>query len=370
MADGSDKRDVASRVRFVLAGAFVAASLVVRAAFARLGSSAFPAWRHVTRTAMWAFAEVCRFVPFAVWDFAALALLVGGVVALVRFVRDRRPILPWLSHAALVCSLAALLFVCWALNHFAPPLADELGLDVGQYTTEELAQATEHYLTEAARLAPQVPREEDGSLIRQDFFELADIAGSSYEGLSGEYDVFGGSTAPVKALLVWGEPQLYSGHTGIFWAPTGEASVPLNCAIADMPFTMAHEVAHRMGVASEQEANFCAYLACVRSDDVRFAYAGNYSAFCYCVNALLRQDPERAQQVVDDVVASGLGDGVALVLADRTATRAHYDAYEGPFEEVGTTVNDTYLKSFGEDSGVRSYGLVVDYLIAWHQAAG
>jgi hypothetical protein len=32
---------------------------------------------------------------------------------------------------------------------------------------------------------------------------------------------------------------------------------------------------------------------------------------------------------------------------------------------VGTTVNDTYLKSFGEKDGVRSYGLVVDYLLAW-----
>ncbi|WP_443741808.1 DUF3810 family protein [Tractidigestivibacter sp.] len=53
------------------------------------------------------------------------------------------------------------------------------------------------------------------------------------------------------------------------------------------------------------------------------------------------------------------------MLQDRTATQTHYRAFEGPFEDVGTTVNDTYLKSFGEEDGVRSYGLVVDYLLAW-----
>ena len=363
-----DEKARGARVRLVAAAVVFAAALVLRAAFSRLGAVAFPLWRHLTRTVMGAFAAVCSVVPFAVWDVAALVLVAGTVVAIVRRVRHGDPLLPWVSHVALICSLAALLFVGWASNHYAPSLAGELGLEVGEYSTEELAEATERYLTDAARLAAQVPRDEDGALVRQDFFELAGLAGAAYEPLADEYDVFHGSTVPVKALLVWGAPQLYSGHTGIFWAPTGEATVPLDCAIADMPFTMAHEAAHRLGVASEQEANFCAFLACEASDDVRFAYAGSYSAFCYCVNALLRQDPERAQQVVDDVVASGLGDGVALVLADRTATREHYDAYEGPFEQVGTTVNDTYLRGFGETSGVRSYGLVVDYLIAWSQS--
>ena len=259
----------------------------------------------------------------------------------------------------------------WALNHYAPPLAEELGLAVGEYSVDELADATAHYLAEAARLAPEVPRDEDGQQVRQDFFELARVAGGSYEGLSIVYPVFNGSTAPVKALLLWGPPLLYSGHTGIYWAATAEAGVPLDSAVAEEPFIMCHEAAHRMGIASEQEANFAAYLACEASDDARLRYAGNYSAFCYCVNALLRHDPERAQQVVQEAADTELAEGVTLVLADRQATSAHYNAYEGTaFEQVGTTINDTYLKGFGEEVGVQSYGLVVDYLIAWQQREG
>lgn len=359
--------DGATRARLGASAALVAACLVLRAVFARWGTGLFPAWRGFSKALVGALALVSGVVPFAVWDVAALVLVVAAVAVLVRCVRRREGLLAWLSWVVLVASVTATLFVCWALNHYAPPLAGDLGLEVEEYSTEQLANATARYLRDAAQLATQVPRDEDGGLVRQDFYELAGMAGSSYVGLSDEYPVFAGATGPVKALLVWGEPQLYSGHTGIFWAPTGEATVPVNCAIADMPFTMCHEVAHRLGIASEREANFAAFLACTANDDARFAYAGSYSAFCYCVNALLRTDSERAQQVVQEVADEGLEEGVVLVLADREATRAHYDAYEGPFEEVGTTVNNTYLHSFGEDAGVRSYGLVVDYLIAWNE---
>ena len=48
----------------------------------------------------------------------------------------------------------------WALNHYAPSLAYEIGLEVGAYTDDELAAATRHYLERAAALAPSVPRGE------------------------------------------------------------------------------------------------------------------------------------------------------------------------------------------------------------------
>ena len=166
---------------------------------------------------------------------------------------------------------------------------------------------------------------------------------------------------------MWGEPLLYSGHTGIFFAATGESGVPLNCSVADTPFIMCHEAAHRLGIASEQEANFAAYLACASSDDVRFAYSGAFNAFAYSINALYQADSERALTMLKDAATSD-ADGVSLVWGDYVANGEYYDAYEGSFQQVGSTVNDGYLKSYGEDSGVQSYGLVVDYLIAWSQS--
>ena len=351
------------------AAVLAVASCVVVKGLPFVQSTVFPGYRDVSKAVAWALAVATSFSPVALWDLGIACGVVALLVVVVRRVRTRRPVLPPLAVAAFAAALSAFLFVAWAGNHYAPPLADELGLAVRTYSVDELADATEHYLSDAAELAGQVPRDGEGTLERQDFFALARVAGASYESLAGTYAVFRGPTVPVKALLAWGVPLLYSGHTGIYWAPTGEAGVPLDCAVADMPFIMCHEAAHRLAIASEQEANFAAYLACEVSEDVRFAYSGAFNAFCYCYNALYRADPERAQALLQEVAQGDLRRGVELVLADWNATSAHYRAYEGPFEEVGTTVNDTYLKSFGEASGVRSYGLVVDYLIAWQSGS-
>lgn len=321
----------------------------------------FPAYRELCKAVIGVLSTIASVVPFALWDLAAVILVLAILVAIVRRKRPLRTI----RRVACVLALCALAFGGWALNHYAPSLASEMGLEVGQYSTDELAQATTYYLEQAASRAALVPRDQAGQLEGQDFYELARIGGAAYAPLSEEYAIFRGSEVPVKALLVAGEPLLYSGHTGIYFALTGEACVPLNCAQADMPFIMCHEAAHRLAIASEQEANFAAFLACSVSDDVRFAYSGYYNAFVYCCNALYGASPERVQQVLE-VVAQTNPEGVALVLDDWKTAGEHYDSYDGPFEEVGTAVNDTYLKSFGEEAGVRSYGLVVDYLIAWH----
>ena len=283
--------------------------------------------------------------------------------------RRKRPFVPWLASVAVVLSAGTLLAVGgWALNHYTPPLSQDLGLEVEGGTVDELYEVTAYHLEQAARLAWDVPRDDSLNLERQDFHELARIAGAAYEKPAEEYGVFSGSTVPVKSLLLWGEPLLYSGHTGLFFAATAEAGVPLNCADADLPFVMCHEAAHRLGLAAEGEANFAAYVACISSDDVRFQYAGHYKAFVYCYNKLYSASPERAKQLFDEITQAGLGDGLSLVRRDMKNTSAHYDAYEGTFEKVGTAVNDTYLKSFGEPEGVQSYGYVVNYLLAWHKA--
>ena len=344
------------------------ASLALRHLFARGGASFFPAYRAFSRAWISLLAHIMSLAPIALWDTGALVLIIVAIVLLVRCIRRRKGLALWFSVVALVVSWSYFSFTAgWALNHYAPSLASEMDLAVHESSVDELEDATRYYLEEAARLAPQVPRDADGHLVRQDFFELAGIAGSSYGELGQRWDIFDGPRLPVKALLFYGPILLYSGHTGIFWAPTGESGVPLDCADADQPFIMCHEAAHRLGIASEREANFAAFLACTSSDDVRLRYSGYYNAFGYCLNALASADRDRAQQMLDEVAESELYDGAVLVFIDRADTRAHYDAYEGPFEDVGRAVNDGYLRSFGEEQGVRSYGLVVDYLIAWHE---
>ena len=341
--------------------------------FSQCGGAFFPAYRAFSKGIEGALAAIVSIAPFSLWDILLVPIAIAAVASFAFCIVRKRGITRWIANVCVIVAALILFMVgAWGLNHYAPPLSDEFNLEVGEYSADELESATAYYLEQAAARAQAVPRDDDMTLSRQDFYELAVIAGRSYEPLADDHPVFEGSTAPVKALLLMGEPLLYSGHTGIFWPFTGEANVPLNCGTADIPFIMCHEAAHRLGIASEQEANFCAFLASTSNDDVRFAYSGYCQAFGYCLNALAANYPDRVEAFIEKAIGEDIDPtnaktyGTRLVLFDRQNNALHYQAYEGPAEDVGTAMNDAYLKTFSEESGVKSYGEVVDYLIAWH----
>ena len=149
-----------------------------------------------------------------------------------------------------------------------------------------------------------------------------------------------------------------TGTTGIFICFTAEACVNPDTYTAWIPFTMCHELAHRQAITAEDDANFCAYLACMASEDDDFRYSGAFGAYIYCHNALSKIDKTAAGQIW-----STLSEGV---LADIRAANAHYEQYEGKVQDAAQKVNDTYLKAFSEESGVQSYGEAADLLIAWY----
>ena len=324
----------------------------------------FPTYRRVSKTVMNILSLIFSFTRYSVWDIGAACLVLLLIISLLVCIFRRSGFITLLRRTVLVISV--LVFIAmqgWLGNHYAPKLSSYLNLEVQQYSTQELYDAAEAYLMEAASFAQEIARDNTKRPIPADFYETARIAGSSYTALSRTYPVFRGSAVPVKRFSLIGDYLLYNGIIGMFMPVTGESSVPYNVPIIPLPFTMCHEAAHRLGIASEQEANFCAFLACMNNDDPYFRYSGAYSAFGYCWNALAGTDPDLAKALYEKYK---MQEGVTLVFMDRQDTQAAYDKYDSPLHEVGDRVNDTYLKTFSHESGIRSYGEVTDYLIAWH----
>lgn len=295
--------------------------------------------------------------PFPVWQAVLVLIVLLALYTLVRVFTQKRSILCWLSGVALLVCVMVFAFVAlWGLNHYAPPVADRVGLTVTEYSKDQLRSAAQYMADQASWWSSQVERDENGDMAI-DFAAMAETAGAAYEPLAQTNGFFGGSTAPVKKLLA-GKLFSYMGTTGIFIAFSGESCVNPDTYAASLPFTMCHEVAHRLTVAPEDEANFCAFLACQASDDPAFQYSGWYSAFIYCYNALYKADKTAAAEVW-----ATLSD---QVVQDCRRANEHYDQYEGEIQDVAQKVNDTYLKAFSEESGVQSYGEVADLLIAWY----
>lgn len=113
----------------------------------------------------------------------------------------------------------------------------------------------------------------------------------------------------------------------------------------ELPFLMAHEIAHVRGVANEGEANLIALLATVNSEDPRFQYSGWLALWDYLQAPSSRLDPGPR--------------------ADLKAARDRVLAHRIPFVgRLQAGLLDAHLKANAVPGGIRSYSEFVSMAIA------
>ena len=320
---------------------------------------------YVIRTLQDILAQWSGSVDFLLWQLLAVALAVVILASLVAVVASKKSLIGWGGWVLSALSLVYLLHTMfWGLNYYAGPLSDDIRMDVTQYTIEELADATKYYRDQANTLSQKVKRDGSGNLVYPDFDQLAQRAGMGFQRLvyDRSYPVFAGSTLPVKKLG-WADMYTSMGITGVTFGLTGEAAVNPQIPQVLLPFTMCHEMSHRMCIASERDANFAAVLACSAHPDNEFEYSGYFMAFRYCYNSLASVRTTAAAQYTAD-----LRNGISPQLQkDLDAYNAFFQAKQDQTAtRIADTANDTYLRASGEASGIASYSQVCDLLVSWH----
>lgn len=320
---------------------------------------------YVIRTLQSTLAQWSGQVNFCLWQLLAVVLGVLVLASIVLMIVLKWNPLQWLGWVLAAASGIYLLHtLVFGLNYYAGPIEDDIRLEASAYTLSELTEATEYYRDQANELARQVSRDASGNVSFDSFETLADQAGNGFHYLTYQrkYSVFAGSVLPVKKL---GWADLYSsmGITGVTMGLTGEAAVNPQIPAVSLPFTMCHEMAHRMCIASERDANFAGYLAASANESVQFRYSAAFMAYRYCYSALASVNSQAAAADAARVKA-GVG----------TELQRDMDAYDQFFRfrksqtatRAADTANDLYLKTSGESAGVSSYGQVCDLLVAWH----
>ena len=297
---------------------------------------------------------------FLVWQTAVIFLIITLIATLVLVFIFKAKVIRWLGWAvAAVVAVVLLHTGIYGLNQYAGPIEDDLRMDMVDYTQTELENATVFYRDMAMELAGKVTRDENGAPALSEFEDLAAITGDGFRKLARErsYSIFGGDYTPVKQL---GWAGIYSamGKTGITVALTGEAAVNPNIPDQGIPFAMAHEMAHRLCVARDNEADFSAFLACSVSENVEYQYSGYFMAYRFCIEAL---------ESVDAAAAETIAAGCTEALA------ADVEGYDRYFDEnrddklttrLVTSVTDTYDETV-INTEIR-YSSICDYLVNWH----
>ena len=332
------------------------------AKFTTLVDMIFP---YVTRTVMGYLAVWTAPLEFCLWQLIVAAAVVVLIATVVLMIVMRWNPVRWLGWVAAVCALVYLLHtVVFGLNYYAGDLADDIRLEKRPYTVEELAAATTYYRDMANLLSDQVKRDANGNVDFAEFEVLAEQASDGFYTLvyDQSYPIFAGSTLPVKKLG-WADMYSSMGITGVTMGLTGEAAVNPQIPDVTLPFTMCHEMAHRMSITTEKDANFAAFLACQANEDIQFRYSAYFMAYRYCYNALVN-----ANTIAASGAAARIASGATQELQHDMVQYSQFftSKRNDTATTVANTVNDTYLKTSGDESGIASYGEVCDLLVNWH----
>lgn len=316
---------------------------------------------YITRMVQSSLAQWSGDVEIVLWQLVVMLAIVGLLVGIVMMIVWKWNPIQFIGWVLSVVSLVFFLHTgIYGLNYYAGPLAEDIRLEVTEYNAAELEAAAIYYRDHANELAAQVRRNPDGTPNYSDFDTLAAQAGDGFYNLTYEkgMSVFAGDRSPVKKLG-WSKYYTSVGITGIHMGITGEAAVNPNIPAVSLPFTMCHEMAHRMCIAQEQDANFAAFLACDANESAEFRYSGYFMAYRYCFNALAQVDSGAAARVRSEASAQLLQDCAAY-------DRFFSDNHDESAAKAANKANDAYIKVSGNERGIESYGDVVQLLVSWH----
>lgn len=283
--------------------------------------------------------------------------LVRAVVLLFRRREPLRFLRRLLALAAAWLWLWAGLCWLWNAAYYVPSFAQREGLNTDPCSVEELAAVTDYFARQAAALAAQVPRDENGHFAA----ELPDCFARGldiYQNIAREFPSLDVKAVRAKPLLC-SRLQSILGFTGIYFPFTGEANVNVDAPACLVPATIAHEMSHQRMVASELEANFVGIAACTSSDDVVFQYSGYLMGLIQLCNALYPADADAWYDIAGQYFTPELS-------TDWRDNNEYWDALKSPVEDAANDVYDTFLKSNDQELGIRSYGACVDLLVHYY----
>lgn len=301
-------------------------------------------------------------VPFSVTEWVILFLAALGVVLLVllivrlirrRWVKAYRTGMTILSVSA---AMFALFCLWWGVLYYSDGFTEQAGLERRDISVQELETVTRYFAAEVNTAGEHVERGEDGVFaVDKDtiFRRSPDIYG-------GAEQIFPCLAAPaVRAKPVLLSRLLsYIRYTGFFFPYTAEANLNADSPACLLPSTIAHELAHLRGVAREDEANFCAVVACMESGDEDYRYSGALLAYIYLGNALYSADYGAWREVYSTLSEN--------VRADLRANNDYWARFETPAADVSEKVYESFLQTYGDDRGMQSYGACVDLLTVYY----
>ena len=159
---------------------------------------------------------------------------------------------------------------------------------------------------------------------------------------------FHSSTGSVKKLLssfIYREFQL----TGVTFSPLGEANINTLNVTVDIPYTIAHEIAHTKGVMREDDANILAFYVCLNSDNPFLRLSAYNRRFNLIANM------GSGTYLTKEEIAGLVKPDLSNYYKSNSFQYNYWNKEHNLLKNVGDFFNNLSLKSSGVSEGTSSY---------------
>ncbi|WP_139957817.1 DUF3810 domain-containing protein [Flavicella sediminum] len=296
-------------------------------------------------------------IPFSVGDFfyaffGFLILRFFYIVIRDKFSEIRRYLL---AIGATFSILYFLFQLSWGMNYYRVPLATQLHIESTSYSDEQLNKFTGKLVKELNALHLKTTQDSEQKItVPYTRKEIYKLAVNGYTHISKQHAFLNYKFPSVKHSLL-STPLTYMGFAGYLNPLTGEAQVNSKMPLPTYAFTTCHEMAHQLGFAAENEANFIGYLAAIHNEDVYFQIAGKMTALKYVLSELRKRDLELYKLHYENINKG--------ILINFRESNEFWNSYENPFEPLFKKSYSTYLKANRQKGGIKSYSYMVNLLL-------
>jgi hypothetical protein len=247
----------------------------------------------------------------------------------------------------------------WGLNYNRQGISYQLKIEVKKYSLADIDTLTtviQERLNKYAEVATEEQR--DSFRKKKDLFREGRNA---YQNAAKKYPYLDYQPPSVKPSL-FSYAGNYLGFQGYYNPFSGEGQVNTTIPRFLEPFVTCHEIAHQLGYAKENEANFVAFLACRDYPSPVFQYSLYFDMYNYAAGEVYRRDTALAAAFSKKLHPQ--------VVKDFKELRSFYKRYKNPIEPIITWSYGHFLKANNQPGGKQTYNEVVAWLIAYAKKFG
>ena len=299
---------------------------------------------------------VFGWLPFSFGDlFYALAIIYMTrwlIMNRRRFTKDTKH---WFLDVFSFISIFYFAFhLFWGMNYYRIPLNESLGIEK-EYTTEQLVDITKRLIEKTNGIQMEITNNDTLKVVMPySKSEILRKAPKGYKNLEKNYPQWKYQPTSIKKSM-FSLPLTYMGFSGYLNPLTNEAQVDALIPVYKFPTTTNHEIAHQLGYAAENEANFLGCIASISHEDIYFVYSGYAFALRHCVNEIYNRDPELFQILVESINKG--------VRKNYKEVRDFWDQYKNPTEPLFKSTYNAYLEANDQKGGMESYSYVVALIV-------